>query len=141
MPLGAQQWWPSSACNCLLSRDSAGQPLAGAAFNTPCYTGTSWMNAGGTVTMTSSPDILGLHILRTCTRCGLVHDERDGGWLTKTAYRDAKGIDPTTCSLKQEYCPDCYEYFIKTSSGLIRPSVLSLGMIRHNRASLFSREP
>src|SRR5687768_386457 len=53
-----------------------------------------------------------LPTLRICTRCRLVHDGL-GGWLTTKAYRDAMGIDPLSCRLKNDYCPACYEYLFR----------------------------
>ena len=54
------------------------------------------------------------HVLLICHLCGLVHDDREtwqAGWLSKKAYRDATGIDPTTCRLAHSFCPARDHYF------------------------------
>jgi len=37
------------------------------------------------------------------------HGTRAGS--AKKAYRDATGINPTTCRLAHSFCPACYDYF------------------------------
>ena len=37
-------------------------------------------------------------VLEVCNLCRLVHDEM-GGWVSKRAYGEATGIDPTNCCL------------------------------------------
>ena len=47
--------------------------------------------------------------LLICHRCRLVHDG-SGGWMTKTTYREATGIDPVTYRLNHTYCLFCCDF-------------------------------
>ena len=59
--------------------------------------------------MSSSPPAHEIPVLLICHRCRFVHDE-SGGWMTKTTYREATGIDPVTCRLSHTYCLFCYDF-------------------------------
>jgi hypothetical protein len=66
--------------------------------------------------MSTSSDKPDPPVLQICTKCRLVHDDREtwaSGWLSKKAYRDASGIDPITCRLTHTYCSACYAYFVQ----------------------------
>lgn len=66
--------------------------------------------------MTTSSDKPDPPFVKICSRCRLVHDDRESwatGWLTKKAYRDATGIDFIACRLKHGFCPACEEYFVQ----------------------------
>ena len=65
--------------------------------------------------------------------CGLVHDDREiwqAGWLSKKAYRDATGIDATTCRLAHSFPLSDYPPEIPSGVALVVevPVVYSPGL-------------
>jgi hypothetical protein len=57
-------------------------------------------------------------VLLVCHLCRLVHDEGNpaSGWMSKQAYREATGMDPSNCDLMHTYCPTCYAYLMSQAA-------------------------
>ena len=54
-------------------------------------------------------------ILPICCVCGLIRDDKSNrteSWVTKQAFRQTHGTDPSDYRLTHTYCPACYTQFM-----------------------------